>query len=59
MDTKAIGEEIVRRVDWSEAPRRVEYGTGMMVADIELSKDETLTVYVHQHAIKSILEAKP
>ena len=34
-------------IDWSSAPIRSEWGAGMLVADVELSKDATLTLYAH------------
>lgn len=37
--------------EWSEAPRRDDWGASMMCADIELTKYETMTVYVHRDAL--------
>lgn len=36
---------------WSPAPDRTQWGAGMMVADVELSDDETLTAYVHRNSL--------
>jgi hypothetical protein len=38
-------------LQWHEAPLRTEWGDGMMAADVELSKDETLTLYAHADAL--------
>jgi predicted RecB family endonuclease len=38
-------------LQWRTAPVRTEWGDGMMVADVELSKDETLTLYAHESAL--------
>ena len=32
---------------WSDAPRQTSYGSGMMLADIELDKDSSATVICH------------
>lgn len=36
------------KINWSDSPNKTEYGAGMVVADIELDKDSTLTVYCHK-----------
>lgn len=36
---------------WRDAPTKTEWGNGMMVADIELSKDETATIFAHKDAL--------
>ena len=46
---------LIQQAAWSPAPHTVEWGAGMMVADVALSTDETLTMYVH----KFVLEEKP
>ncbi len=42
---------------WSEAPTKSQWGAGMMVADIALSKDETLTLYAHKSALHLVAAA--
>lgn len=42
---------------WSEAPTKTAWGAGMMVCDIALSKDETLTMYAHKDALHLVAEA--
>lgn len=39
--------------DWNEAPRRTAWADGMMVADVMLTKDETMTIYAHRDAIRA------
>jgi hypothetical protein len=51
VNTKALAKQLVSAAKWFPAPVRTEWGAGMMVADIELSKDETLTIYAHKKAI--------
>lgn len=42
---------ILRNLAWSPAPRKVEWGDGMLVADVALTTDETLTLYMHKGAL--------
>lgn len=49
---KTHAKALLKAASWSEAPQRSEWGDGMMCADIELSKDETMTVYAHKDAFK-------
>lgn len=39
------------RLKWMEAPRRTEWGAGMMEALIALGADETLLLYAHRDAV--------
>jgi hypothetical protein len=39
------------KLEWQEAPDRTSWGAGMHVACIELSKDETADIYVHEDAL--------
>jgi hypothetical protein len=47
-------KSLLALADWSEAPIRTEWGAGMMVADVELTKDETLTAYVHRDVLVAL-----
>lgn len=42
---------LLAHANWSTAPRKTAWGDGMMVADVMLTKDETLTMYVHKSAL--------
>ncbi len=42
---------LIRAANWLDAPERTQWGFGMMVADIEITKDETLTIYAHRDGI--------
>lgn len=41
--------------EFSPAPIKTSWGDGMMVADIALSKDATVSMYVHKDDIAKIL----
>ena len=50
------------RLRWAEAPRRTEWGAGMMEALIALGADETLLLYAHRDAVPlvdALLSAQP
>ena len=50
------------RLKWMEAPRRTEWGAGMMEALIALGVDETLRLYAHRDAVPmvdALLPAQP
>jgi len=50
------------RLKWMEAPRRSEWGAGMMEALIALGVDETLRLYAHRDAVPmvdALLSAQP
>lgn len=50
------------RLRWVEAPRRTEWGAGMMEALIALGADETLLLYAHRDAVPmvdALLSAQP
>jgi len=50
------------RLRWAEAPRRTEWGAGMMEALIALGADETLLLYEHRDAVPlvdALLSAQP
>jgi hypothetical protein len=50
------------RLRWAEAPRRTEWGAGMMEALIALGVDETLRLYAHRDAVPmvdALLPAQP
>jgi hypothetical protein len=53
-DATECAVSLLQLTDWSEAPNRTEWGAGMMVADVMLTRDETLTAYVHQDVLRSI-----
>ena len=45
----------LRMAHWLPAPLKTEWGCGMLVADIALSKDETLTLYASVTAIDAAM----
>ena len=50
------------RLRWAEAPRRTEWGAGMMEALIALGVDETLRLYAHRDdvpMVDALLPAQP
>jgi hypothetical protein len=53
-DVEAHAKRLAALADWRASPVRTEWGAGMMVADIALSNDETLTIYAHRKAIKKL-----
>ena len=53
IDAAECARALLRLADWGDAPSKIAFGDGMMLADIELSKNETMTVYVHKDAIVS------
>jgi len=50
-DETAMAYALLRVANWSAAPRQSRWGAGMMVADVMLTKDETLTLYAHKEAL--------
>lgn len=55
MDEIECAKRLAALANWHPAPVRTEWGDdGMMVAYIELSKDETLTIYAHRDAIEQL-----
>jgi len=46
---------LVASAKWSPAPIKTEWGSHMMVADVELSRDETLTMYATESAIDAAI----
>jgi hypothetical protein len=44
-------------LEWREAPVKTTWGAGMMAADVELSKDETATIYAHKDALHLVAAA--
>ena len=45
--------------NWKDAPQKAEWGAGMMVADVALTKDETMTIYVHSSALDAAQPQEP
>jgi len=58
-DRQELPHAIVRAANWSKAPTRLSWGTGMMVADLELSKDETLTIFASADEIERLKSFRP
>lgn len=52
LDAAECARSLLTLADWSGAPRKTEWGAGMFVADVMLTKDETMTVYVHGDVLK-------
>ena len=53
-DPRAIQRQVLH---WQSAPRKTEWGGGMLSATVALSKDETLDIYAHEDAIHLVLPA--
>ncbi len=47
----AVGSNAGLGLRWAEAPRRTEYGAGMMEALVALGKDHTLRLYAEAEAL--------
>jgi hypothetical protein len=41
-------------IKWSAAPDRTSWGHGMMVADVEIDKDHTLTLYCEADQVEKV-----
>lgn len=50
-DATGCARSLLTLAEWRDAPRKTEWGHGMMAADVMLTKDETMTVYVHRDAL--------
>jgi hypothetical protein len=50
-----IAAALVASAKWSPAPIKTEWGPHMMVADVELSRDETLTMHATESAIDAAI----
>lgn len=44
-------------INWGPAPIKIQYGDGMVIADIELDKDHTLTLVCEQEAQHLVRDA--
>lgn len=44
------------KAKWTDAPKL--WGAGMMVANVDLSKDHTLTMYAHKDTLPVLGQAK-
>jgi redox-regulated HSP33 family molecular chaperone len=42
---------------WQEAPSKTQWGDGMMVATVALSKDATLDLYAHKDDLHLVAQA--
>lgn len=45
----------VKREDFAEAPRRTEWGAGMLHATVGLDKDSCVDIYVHKDDLDKLL----
>lgn len=50
-DATECAQSLLALADWNDAPRKTAWGAGMMCADVMLTKDETMAVYVHRDAL--------
>ena len=50
--TKAAGP-----FEWAPAPRRTEWGAGMVLADVEIDRDHTLSIYVEADQVANVATA--
>lgn len=53
-DAAECAQALLALADWQDAPKKTEWGSGMMVADVALGKDETMTIYVHRDVITAL-----
>ena len=42
---------------WSETPSKIQFGFGMVITDIALDKDHTLTMYCEKECVAKVLPA--
>ena len=52
LDATECARALLTLADWHGAPRKTAWGDGMMAAHVMLTKDETMTVYVHRDACR-------
>ncbi len=52
MPTKATGP-----FDWAPAPKRTEWGAGMVLADVEIDRDHTLSIYAEADQAANVAAA--
>lgn len=50
-ELREIAKSLLALAEWSDAPSKITFGDGMMLADVALSKNETMTVYVHKDSL--------
>lgn len=43
--------------DWAQAPKRTEWGAGMVLADVEIDRDHTLSIYVEADQVGNVSAA--
>lgn len=55
IDAAECARALARLADWGDAPSNIRFGDGIMLADIELSQNETITIYAHRDVIVSLL----
>lgn len=48
---------VVEGLKWAPAPVKTEWGEGMMVADVALDRDSTLTLYCHVDDLGKVVKA--
>ena len=44
------------KINWFKSPRRTDFGQGMVIADIALTKDHTLTIYCEEEVVDLVNE---
>ena len=43
--------------DWAPAPKRTEWGAGMVLADVEIDRDHTLSIYAEADQVPNVAAA--
>jgi len=46
--------DVVKAQAWDTAPCVTDWGSGMLVADVALSKDVSLTMFIHKDALAGL-----
>ena len=49
-----LARAMLKAAEWQDAPRKTEYGAGMLCADAALTKDETMTICIHRDALYAL-----
>ena len=51
----ALAKALLSITEFDTAPVRTDWGAGMLIADVALSDDETISIYVHKDALAEAL----
>jgi hypothetical protein len=48
----------LNNVNWSPSPRKIEFGADMLIADIAITKNETLTIFTTKEGVDILKTSK-